>query len=178
MESDDSAPLVRLAGLNVTAGNSAVTGSLILWAALGLAGIYLLDFSLPKALVLAVGAVAVHWISVLLHQGGHAIAARSTGYPMIGIHLWGLLSSSRYPPDEPPLTAQVHVRRALGGPLFSLVIAVAAGMLLLLFTQGTWGWWLALFFCLDNLLVFTIGSLLPLGFTDGSTLLRVGRARD
>jgi hypothetical protein len=30
---------------------------------------------------------------------------------------------------------------------------------------------LLVFFFLDNLLVFTIGSLLPLGFTDGSTLL-------
>jgi len=32
-------------------------------------------------------------------------------------------------------------------------------------------WWLALFFFLVNLFGFTLGSLLPLGFTDGSTLL-------
>jgi hypothetical protein len=31
---------------------------------------------------------------------------------------------------------------------------------------------LLLFFFLDNLLVFTLGAFLPLGFTDGSTLLR------
>ncbi len=30
----------------------------------------------------------------------------------------------------------------------------------------------ALFFFLDNLLVLTLGALLPLGFTDGSTILR------
>jgi hypothetical protein len=32
-------------------------------------------------------------------------------------------------------------------------------------------WLLATFFFLDNLLVLTLGSFLPLGFTDGSTLL-------
>jgi hypothetical protein len=33
-------------------------------------------------------------------------------------------------------------------------------------------WWVALFFFLDNLLVLTLGAFVPLGFTDGSTLLR------
>jgi hypothetical protein len=154
-----------------------VTGSLIVWAALGLVGIYLLDFSLPKALILAFGALMLHWVAVLLHQAGHALAARWTGHPMIGLHLWGVLSSSRYPSDEAPLAAQVHVRRALGGPILSFVVACASWLLLLLLAPGTWGWWLALFFCVDNLLVFTIGSLLPLGFTDGSTLLNLSRTR-
>ncbi|MCP4424315.1 MAG: hypothetical protein GY803_07490 [Chloroflexi bacterium] len=33
-------------------------------------------------------------------------------------------------------------------------------------------YYLSLFFFLDNLLVFTLGAFLPLGFTDGSTLIR------
>jgi hypothetical protein len=32
--------------------------------------------------------------------------------------------------------------------------------------------WVGTFFFLDNLLIFTLGVFVPLGFTDGSTLLR------
>jgi hypothetical protein len=32
-------------------------------------------------------------------------------------------------------------------------------------------WWLALFFFLENFVVFTLEVFLPLGFNDGSTLL-------
>jgi hypothetical protein len=150
---------------------------MVLWVLLGLVGIYLLNFSLLKALALALAAVVLHWTSEILHQIGHATAARSTGYSMVGIHFWGLLSSSRYPPDEPVLPRSVHVRRALGGPIFSLIITLLAIIPLLLVRSGTSAWWLALFFFLDNLLVFTIGAFLPLGFTDGSTLLNLYRNR-
>jgi hypothetical protein len=37
---------------------------------------------------------------------------------------------------------------------------------------GKLGWWLGLLFFLDNFLILTLGSLLPLGFTDGTTLLQ------
>jgi hypothetical protein len=36
---------------------------------------------------------------------------------------------------------------------------------------GGVAFYVAAFFALDNLLVFTLGAFLPLGFTDGSTLL-------
>ena len=73
--------------------------------------------------------------------------------------------------DEGPLPAAVHVRRALGGPLASLVLTcIAAAIALALRPLGGVLWWLALFFFLDNLLVLTLGAFLPLGFTDGSTL--------
>jgi hypothetical protein len=42
---------------------------------------------------------------------------------------------------------------------------------LLLRSLGSALWWVGVFFFLDNLIVFTLGALLPLGFTDGSTLL-------
>ena len=55
----------------------------------------------------------------------------------------------------------------------SNVVIVSALVLLLLRISRAAGtlWWLGLFFLFDNLLVFTLGALLPLGFTDGSTLL-------
>jgi hypothetical protein len=177
MQRTDAFPIIRLGGLTVTVGTSALVGSLVLWLLLGLVGVFLLSFSLLKALVLGLAAVALHWVAVFLHQAGHATAARSTGYPMTGIRLWGVLSSSLYPPDEPELPVSVHIRRAMGGPALSLVVTLLALVPLFFLRAGTWAWWLALFFFLDNLLVFTLGSFLPLGFTDGSTLLSFRRIR-
>jgi hypothetical protein len=94
---------------------------------------------------------------------------------MIGVRFLGPLATSVYPHDEPELAPAVHVRRALGGPAGSAVLTVVAGILwLLLGGVHTVNWILLLFF-LDNLLVFTLGAFLPLGFTDGSTLLRYAR---
>src|SRR4051812_22543551 len=115
METDRSRPSVTLGGLSITVGASAIFCALGLWLALSLVGVFLLNFSPIKAVILALAATALHWLSEFLHQLGHATAARSTGYPMVGIHFWGLLSSSRYPADEPVLPRSVHIRRALGG---------------------------------------------------------------
>ena len=177
MKRTNAFPPVRLGGFTVTVGASALVGSLVLWLVLGLVGVFILNFSLPKALILGLAAVALHWVAVLLHQAGHAVAARSADYPMTGIRLWGVLSSSLYPPDEPELPSSVHFRRAMGGPAFSLLVTLLALIPLFFFRAGIWSWWLALFFLLDNLLVFTLGSFLPLGFTDGSTLLNLSRTR-
>jgi hypothetical protein len=166
--------LGRLAGLEISAAPSAVIGSLVLW--LGLSGIAvgLLHLPLGEALIGALAATALQWISDTLHQLGHARAARQTGHAMIGIRCWGVLSSSLYPADEPTLPAAIHIRRALGGPTASaLVTLVAAAILVAMQMAGVGGtlWWLALYFFLINLFEFTLGSFLPLGFTDGSTLL-------
>ena len=131
---------------------------------------------LPAVTAVAGGflAVLLHWASELIHQLSHAWAARRAGHPMTGIRFgtMGLLSTSVYPPDEPPLPAAVHIRRALGGPTGSLlstvVVAVVAALLR---PAGGAPWWVAFFVFLDNLFVLTLGALLPLGFTDGSTLL-------
>ena len=104
-----------------------------------------------------------------------ARAARRTGYPMSGIRLgkWGVLGTSLYPADEPALPAAIHIRRALGGPAGSLVVTLAAAAVALaLRAEGGALWWVAVFVFLDNLLLLTLGAFLPLGFTDGSTLLR------
>lgn len=164
----------RLAGLEISTMPSAFVGASALWLVLSGIAIGLLHLPIGDALIGALSAVALQFISEMAHQFGHVRAARRTGYPMIGIRYWGVLSTSLYPTNEPPLPAAIHIRRVLGGaPISALVAFVGALILIAMNIAGASGmlWWLALFFFLDNLLVFAIGSFLPLGFTDGSTLL-------
>jgi Zn-dependent protease len=172
MSRSRSIALVDVGGLMVRARPSAFAASLALWLVAITVGYVVLNLSPLEAFVGGTLVVVAHWFGEIIHQLGHALAARSTGHPMIGIRLWGLLSSSIYPRGEGKLPASVHIRRALGGPIMSLFITIlAAAILLMARPVGGMFWGVALFFFLDNLLVFTLGSLLPLGFTDGSTLL-------
>lgn len=165
--------LGSLAGLTITADHRALIGSLVLWLIFSAVGLLFLKLDPIQAVVGALLAVLLHWASEFVHHLGHAWAAQRTGYPMRGIRLWWLLALSKYPRDEPPLPPSVHIRRALGGPFFSAILTVLAGIVaLVLQNVGGILWYLALFLFLDNLLVFTLGSFLPLGFTDGSTLLK------
>jgi hypothetical protein len=170
--------LGRAAGLRVSVERSALAGSLALWVLLSAIGVGLLQLPVGRAALGGLAAMLLHWLSVIVHQLGHAWAARRSGYPMVGVRLWGVLGSSIYPPDEPPLPAGVHIRRALGGPVASLLLTlVAAAIVLALRSSGGTVWWVALFFCLDNLLVFTLQVFVPLGFNDGGTLLYWWRRR-
>ena len=166
--------LGRLGGLEISAAPSAFLGSLALWVGLSAIGIAWLNLSAGEAIIGALVAATLYWISDTVHQFGHARAAKQTGHPMLGIRYWGVLSSSVYPADEPTLPAAVHIRRALGGPTTSAVVTIlAAALVYAMRFAGVYGIirWLALFFLLANLFVFTLGPFLPLGFTDGSTLL-------
>jgi hypothetical protein len=168
----------NVAGLRISASPSAAVATVALWAVLGAAALFLLDTTPGRAVAMGLAGTAAHWLAVMGHHLGHAWAARRTGYPMTGVRLWGLLGSSVYPLDEPRLPAEVHIRRALGGPLASLLISALSGALVMLLrpVAGTL-WWVALFSFLDNLLLQTLGALAPLGFTDGSTLLTWLRRR-
>lgn len=169
--------LGHVAGLRVTAKPSAVLGTLLLWAALSAIGIGL-GVPAAEAILGGLAATGLHWLSSLAHHLGHAVAARRTGYPMLGVRLWGVLGSSIYPRDEPALPARVHIRRALGGPLASLLLTfIAAGLVLALRPTGGAAWLVALFFFGENLFVYTLQVLLPLGFNDGATLLYWWRRR-
>jgi hypothetical protein len=163
-------PLGRIGGFRVSADPSALAGAPLLWAALA-AGVRAMGVPWGRAVRVGLVTSGVHWASELWHQGGHAVAARSTGYPMTGLRFWTILSASVYPADEPALPARIHIRRALGGPLASALLTVALGLL----------WWttprtqhrrhaLARFAFWENLIVFTLGALVPLGFNDGSSL--------
>lgn len=164
--------LGNVAGLSLSARPSAILGSILLWVLLSRVAARLLRRPPGEALVGGFIAVVVHWASDIVHQLGNAWAARSTGYPMIGIRLWGVLSASVYPPDEPMLPAAVHIRRALGGPVASLLLTLlAAAIARVLRPRGGMARWIGAFFFLDNLCTFTLGSLVPLNFTDGGSLL-------
>ncbi len=167
--------LGQVAGFSLSADPTAVIGSFLMAALLSGVGMRFLGLSVWEALGGSLLAVALHWGSDIAHHLGHARAARRTGYPMSGIRLgkWGVLGTSLYPADEPALPAAIHIRRALGGPAGSLVVTLAAAAAALALRAGGGVlWWVAVFVFLDNLLLLTLGAFLPLGFTDGSTLLR------
>jgi hypothetical protein len=167
--------LVRLMGLDITATPSAIVGTIILWIVLSALGYWLLQMPVGNAIIGGLGAALLHQVADLWHQLGHAVAARSTGHPMSGVRFgfMGVLSADVYPPDEGELPPAVHIRRALGGPLGSFVMSIIAAIIFLLINTGRSGgtvWWLALFFLLDNFLLFTLEVFIPLGFNDGSTI--------
>jgi hypothetical protein len=170
----NSFKLGNLAGLELTAKPSALIGSLILWALLGGIALAVLKFSPGEAILGGLLAMLLHWVSETVHNLGHSVAARQTGYPMIGVRYIWVLAASVYPRDEPALPGRIHIRRALGGPLGSAVFTLVLGVVVLALraVEGSFIWWLLVFAFLDNLLVFTLGAFVPLGFTDGSTLLR------
>jgi hypothetical protein len=168
--------LGRLADLEITATFSALIGTLILWGLLSSIAFLILKLPAGTAIIGGFATAILHQIADLWHQLGHAWAARRTGYPMSGIRFgfMGVLSSALYPADEPALPPHIHIRRALGGPLGSLVMSVIAAIIFLVINTSRSGgtlWWLALFFFLDNFVVFTLEIFLPLGFNDASTLL-------
>ncbi|RMG89599.1 MAG: hypothetical protein D6706_21065 [Chloroflexi bacterium] len=161
----------KLFGLELQITPSAIWSTLALWAILTLVGWAGLKMAPGTAVLGGLLATFIHWDNELMHQLGHAWAARRTGYPMTGLRTWYLLSASLYPRDEGSLPAEIHIRRALGGPPVSIALAILGGILVWLLPSGTLLYWLALFFALENLFVFGLGAFVPLGFTDGSTLL-------
>lgn len=167
--------LGKFAGLMLSAEPLALVGSLLLFGVLSGVATRVLHLAVGAALMGSLVAVILHWVADIAHHLGHAWAARQTGYPMIGLRLgtWLVLGTSLYPTNEPALPAAIHIRRALGGPIGSLLLTLVAAIIVLLLRNfGGIAWWVALFFLLDNLFIFALGALLPLGFTDGSTLLR------
>jgi hypothetical protein len=165
--------------LAVTAEPSAAASGLALWAVFALLGRRVFRLRPGTALAGGLLATALHFLSEMWHQTGHARAAARAGHPMIGVHLWGPLGASVYPDDEPELPAEVHVARALGGPRTSALLAVAgAALALVVRPVSRLGFMLAALLGLENALIFTAGALLPMPFmeTDGGTLRRYLRS--
>lgn len=168
-------PLGSMGRYKITAEPSAAGGFLVLWLVFGLVGKKFFRLSAPAALIGGLLAVLIHFLSELWHQAGHARAAESAGHPMEGVHLWGVLGTSLYPRDEPPLTPETHVERALGGPRASAWLAATAALFIPLARRlGGIPYMLTSLTALENLAVFTLGAFLPLPFmeTDGTILQR------
>ena len=164
----------KLVGLYLSVEPSFFVGPIVLWVALSGVGVWILNLPFSQAIVGGLVATLLYWVSDIVHHLGHTYAARQTGYPMIGIRLgkYFVFGISLYPEDEEPLSAEIHIRRALGGPIGSLLFAIVTGIIaLILRPLGGVVWWIAIFVFLTNLVMFTIGPFIPLGFTDGSTLL-------
>jgi hypothetical protein len=165
--------LGTLAGLSWTATPAVLIGSIVLYV---IVVVLMAVFSIPigSALLGGVIAVIVHWFTEAVHQWGHAWAARRTGYPMTGVRLgkWGVLSTALYPPDEPPLPAKIHIRRALGGPIFSAWLSAIAFIVILMTIRDAAALWAFVlwFFFLENFFVMTLQVFIPLGFNDGGTI--------
>jgi hypothetical protein len=131
---------------------------------------WLLHMAWATALLFGLAGSFLHAVSDLIHQLGHAWAARRSGYPMVGLHFWGIFSTSIYPANEPVLPRRIHIRRALGGPAVSALFALLAWLWAFWLPSDTPAWWLAWFVFADNLVVFTLQMFIPLGFNDGGTL--------
>jgi hypothetical protein len=161
--------LGQVAGLQLSAGPSALLGSAALAGTLAVLLRRAGRTPLQTALVTTC-AVPLHWLADLWHHLGHAAAARQTGYPMQGIHFWGILGTSLYPEDEPSLPAEVHIRRALGGPAASLVASLLSALLWRLTRRPGAARDIGLFALVDNLNL-CLGALLPVPMFDGGTLV-------
>jgi hypothetical protein len=170
--------LGKIYGLELSAGWPALLSSLLLWVVLAAVGMAVLQLTLLQAVIGSLLAVIFHWVSNLAHHLGHALAARRVEHPMTGVHFGFLLGRSLYPRNEADLPADIHIQRALGGPAASSQLTLVTAVLaMLLYPTGSLIFWVVLFAFFENLLVFSLGALLPLGFTDGSTILTWWRKR-
>ena len=166
--------LGKWASLQWSMTRAAIVGAIGLW--LIAVGLMVAVFSIPIGSALFGGVIIVllHTLSEIVHQLGHAWAARRTGYPMSGVRfgVFGLLAASIYPPAEPPLPAKTHIRRALGGPIFSAWLSSIAFILILMTIHSAAALWsfVLWFFYLENLFVMTLQVFIPLGFNDGGTI--------
>ena len=162
-----------LYGLPVSIVPGFVAGTGLTVAALAGIGLFALGFGLIPSLAGAVAATALMWLSELAHQLGHAIAARRAGHPMIAITLgrYLVLGTSVYSSDEGELPPVIHIRRALGGPIASLIVsAIALPIALALRASAGAPFAVAVFVFLLNFGAYTLQIALPLGFNDGATL--------
>ena len=158
----------------------AVWGSLGLWAVLA-GSLWWRVGDVPSAVAGGFLGMSLHWLGEALHQAGHAWVAKRVGYPQSRWIFLHLFIAAQYPKDEPTLPTAVHRRRALGGLPASLLVSALAAVWLFLLTPAS-PLWLAIaqFVFWENLLLFSLGALLPLytitgmGFeTDGDTLWRL-----
>lgn len=172
--------LGSLAGVAVTARPIALPVTLLLWIVFSVIGFFLLNMSLGMAILAGLVAVLLHWASEIVHHLGHAGAAQRTGYPMHSIIIGGLqgyLTLSFYPPKEPALPDSIHIQRAVGGPIASLLLTILFGIGVALLNGPVW--WVVLLLFIENA-IFTVQLFVPMGKlldNDGNTFYRWWRGR-
>lgn len=173
--------LGSVAGMEVSLAPGFYIACVALLAVYLLVAVGIFHKSPRNALVGAFLLVLLHWVSETWHNLGHFTSARSTGFPMEGVRLGTAMlvfGTSVYPDEEQPLSAAVHIRRALGGPISNAILG-GIGVIAIIAVNGFHSHftWVAVLFTVENLGVFVLGNCLPLGFNDGSTLLYWMRRR-
>jgi hypothetical protein len=164
--------LGSFAGLKILAKPTALIATIVLWLVFTLIGRKVFKLSTKQAILGGFIATEIHWVSELWHHFGHAQAAKQVGYPMSGICANGPIAASLYPPDEPTLPGPTHIKRALGGPIASGALALVMAILTIALRPiGGIPLMAASLAFFENLFVLSLGAFLPLGFTDGSTIL-------
>ncbi len=109
-------------------------------------------------------------ITTLFHQFGHILGGKLVGSPMDELLLTATRGVNIYHGDQSRLPSYVHLGRALGGPIFNLLVAGVLYLMLPLVERG---------FVFDLLvslaatnLFFGVGSFLPLPSIDGWVIWR------
>ncbi len=126
--------------------------------------------SAPAVLV-GVGLGALLGVSVLAHELGHCLAARSLGLPVLEVRLYllGGVSELGRLPDSPREEALISA----AGPGVSAILAGIFGLLVGSTTAHTVPWLLLIELALANLVV-AIFNILPALPLDGGRVLRAG----
>jgi Zn-dependent protease len=127
--------LARIFGIRVGAGGSwlFVLFFLIYW----LSGRFheIIGGSQTTAYAIAVAGALGYFASLVLHELGHAFAARRVGIPVVGIDLWffgGLLHMRRQ-----PQSASEEFKVAVAGPLVTLALFILSLVLGVVFASGS-----------------------------------------
>ena len=124
-----------------------------------------------RAIVVSVALGILLGVSVLTHELGHCLAARSLGVPVTEVRLYLLGGASELGrlPDSPREEAAI----AAAGPGVSALLAGVFGLLVGSTTAHTVGWLLLIELALANLVV-AIFNFLPALPLDGGRVLRAG----
>ena len=75
-----------------------------------------------RSFALAIAAAGLFFLSILLHELGHAVVALRNGVGIVGIDLWMFGGLARMKRDSP--TAWIDLKIAAAGPLVTLAIAL------------------------------------------------------
>ena len=139
---------------------------LMLTVGIILAFILLPESQLAFKLLSGVGYGFLIILSSFCHGVGHIISSRLVKAPVKSIIMTATVNTIQFDDrDEKP--SRVHVGRALGGPLFNLLL----GLLAILFYQYVVENYFIIFFGWVNVL-FGVFTLLPVPSLDGPVIIR------
>jgi len=109
-------------------------------------------------------------ITTILHAFGHILSGKLVHSAMDDLLITAMRDVNLYHGDQRLIPGHVHLVRALGGPIFNLLVA---GLCFALATVIVPGFWLALVTSLvATNLFFGFGGLLPLPSVDGAVIWR------